>query len=129
MTTIANVSRGNARGLPPTLRAAQDAIHLPEVQDMLRRLSAYQLGIFMPHIHDEHTGQFMPLPNDMAQVESGLEVSFHPAEEIAGESERFLPVGWAWRAGSSMPVAACEMVLGEAAGDAEPDVKHKMARN
>lgn len=127
--TIANVSQGNARGLPPALRTAQDAIHFPEVQDMLRRLSAYQLGIFMPHMHDERTGQFVPLPDDVVQVEAGLEVTFHPAEVIARETERFLPVGWAWRAGSSMPVAACEMVQGEAAGDAEPDVKHKMARN
>ena len=65
----------------------------------------------------------MPLPADVAQVESGLEVTFDPAEESAGDTERFLPVGWAWRAGSSMPVAACEMGREEAAGDAEPDVK------
>ena len=31
--TIANVSQGSASGLPQALRTAQDAIHLPEVQD------------------------------------------------------------------------------------------------
>ena len=50
--TIANVSQGSARGLPQALRTAQEAIHLPEVQEMLRRLSEYKLGIFMPHIHE-----------------------------------------------------------------------------
>ena len=64
--TIAGVSRtitsASKYGLPPTLRTAQAAMQLPEVQDMLRRLSAFQLGIFMPHQHDEATGEFLPLP-------------------------------------------------------------------
>ena len=51
--TIANVSQGSACGLPQALRTAQEAIHLPEVQEMLRRLSEYKLGIFMPHMHDD----------------------------------------------------------------------------
>lgn len=42
--TTASVSRGSVRGLPPTLRTAQDAVYVPEVQDMLRRLSGYRLG-------------------------------------------------------------------------------------
>jgi hypothetical protein len=91
---ITNVSQGNARGLPPALRTAQDAIHLPDVQEMLRRLSAYQLGIFMPHIHDNHTGEFQPLPDAIMQVESGLVVSFQPTADIANQTDRFLPVSW-----------------------------------
>jgi len=51
--TIANVSQGSARGLPQALRTAQEAIHLPEVQEILRRLSEYKLGIFKPHMHDD----------------------------------------------------------------------------
>ena len=124
--TVANVSQGSARGLPQALRTAQAAIHLPEVQEMLRRLSEHKLGIFMPHMHDEQTGEFQPLPDSVMQVESGLEVSFRPAEEIAGQTDRFLPVGWCWRAGVSTPVAACEMVSEEGTGDAERYVKHKM---
>ena len=124
--TIANVSQGNACGLPQALRTAQEAIHLPEVQEMLRRLSEYKLGIFMPHMHDEQTGQFHPLPDEVMQVESGLEVSFQPMEEIANQADRFLPVGWFWRAGASTPVAACEMVGEERPGDTERSVKHKM---
>jgi hypothetical protein len=126
--TIANVSQGSARGLPQALRTAQEAIHLPEVQEMLRRLSEYKLGIFMPHMHDEQTGQFQPLPDEVMQVESGLEVSFQPTEEIASQTGRFLPVGWFWRAGASTPVAVCEMVWGETPGDTERHDKHKMIK-
>ena len=123
--TIANVSRGSASGLPQALRTAQEAIRLPEVQDMLRRLSEYQLGIFMPHMHDEHTGEFRPLPEEVTQVESGLEVSYQPAEEIASQADRFLPVAWVWRAGKSIPSAVCEMVQEEIPGHAGRHVKHK----
>ena len=124
--TIANVSQGNACGLPHVLRTAQQSIHLPEVQEMLRRLSEYQLGIFMPHRHDEQTGEFQPLPDEVVQVESGLEVSFQPMQEIANQADRYLPVGWLWRAGASPPVAVCEMVWEEKPGDIQRFGKHKM---
>ena len=126
--TTANVSQGNTHGLPPALRTAQEAIHLPEVQEMLRRLSEYKLGIFMPHMHDEQTGEFHPLPDEIMQVESGLEVSFQPTQEIANQSDRFLPVGWVWRAGAATPLAVCEMVGEERPGEAERYVKHKMPK-
>ena len=123
---ITNVSQGNTRALPPALRTAQDAIHLPEVQEMLRRLSEYRLGIFMPHMHNEHTGEFQPLPDAVMQVESGLEVSFQSTEEIANQTDRFLPVGWIWHAGAPTASSVCEMIREEGPGDAEPSVKHKM---
>ena len=123
--TTAIVSQGNTRGLPQSLRIAQEAIHFPEVQEMLRRLSEYKLGIFMPHIHDEQTGAFQPLPDQVIQVESALEVSFQLAEEIASQTERFLPVGWFWRADASTPSAVCEMVS-EQSGETACYDKHKM---
>ena len=85
---ITNVSQRNAIGLPQALRTAQDAIHFPEVQEMLRRLSEYRLGICMPHMHEE-TGGFQPLPDAVMQIESGLEVSFQSAEEIATRQSNF----------------------------------------
>ena len=69
--TIATVSRGSAVGLPQPLKRAQTAIHLPEVQDMLRRLSEYKLGIFMPHVHDDATGDFLLLPDDVMRRRTG----------------------------------------------------------
>ena len=123
--TTANVLLGGASGLPQALKTAQEAIHLPEVQEMLRRLSEYKLGIFMPHMHDGETGAFQPLPDEVMQVESGSAVSFLLAEEIASQADRFLPVGWFWRAGAPTPAAACEMVGEERSGETERYAKHK----
>lgn len=127
--TIENVSQSRVPVLPQALRTAQEAMHLPEVQEMLRRLSAYNLGIFMPHRHDGQTGEFQPLSESMMQVESGLEVSFQPSEKIARQTDRFLPVGWCWRAGASTPVTACEMVTEGGFGDTERYIKHKMIKD
>ena len=123
---IANVSQASAARLPPALRTAQEAIRLPEVQEMLRRLAEYKLGIFMPHLHDEQSGGFLPLPDDVMQVESGLQVSFQPAQEIALQTDRFLPVGWCWRVGATAASAACEMVGEEVPGATRRFTKHKM---
>ncbi len=125
--TTATISQGIARGLPPALRTAQAAIQLSEVQEMLRRLSEHGLGIFMPHMHDEQTGEFQPLAERLMQVESGLEVSFRPIAEIAEHADRFLPVAWVWRDGAQVPSAVCEMVQTDGPGDEEERVKHKMA--
>lgn len=124
--TVANVSQTNNFDLPQALRAAQDAMHLPEVQEMLERLSKYKLGIFMPHMHDEKTGEFQPLADDVMQVESGLQVSFKPTEEIANQSDQFLPVAWFWRAGATSIAAACEMVWVQNPDETERRGKHKM---
>lgn len=126
--TIATVSQGSALGLPHTLRTAQEAIHLPEVQEMLRRLSDFKLGIFMPHMHDEHTGEFHPLPDDVTQVESSLEVSFQRTKQIASQADRFLPVGWRWHAGAATTSAVCEMDEEEEPGKADCYGKHKMLK-
>jgi len=93
---------------------------------MLCRLSEYKLGIFMPHMHDEQTGEFRQLPDDVMQVESGLAVSFRATAEIANQIDNFLPVGWYWRAGAATSVAACEMVREEGRSETERSVKHKM---
>lgn len=129
--TVVSVSRTSTStsqyGLPPALRTAQAAMQLPEVRDMLRRLSAFELGIFMPHRHDEATGEFLPLPDDVMQVESGLAVSFQRQDAIAHQAASFLPVGWVWRAGATTVAAACEMAETEGPEDqAQRTVKHKM---
>ena len=126
--TVANVSLASGASLPQALRNAQEAIHLPEVQQMLRRLADYKLGIFMPHMHDEKTGEFKSLPDEVTQVEAGLEVSFQASKDIVNQPDRFLPVGWFWRAGAATPSAVCEMVREEKPGDTKRYVKHKMPK-
>ena len=124
--SVLNVSQDAPGALPDALMAAQAAMRLPEVQEMLCRLSEFNLGIFMPHMHDEETGAFQPFPEDVMQVESGLEVSFKPTKEISNQAEVYLPVGWCWRATGLAPVIVCEMVSAEGSGGAERYIKHTM---
>ena len=126
--TTANVLTVNAFGLPQALKTAQQAIHLPEVQEMLRKLSGYKLGIFMPHMHDERTGEFQLLADEVIQVESGLNVSFQSTEEVACQTDRFLPVGWVWRDGASAPSSVCEMVQEPRSDDSGRSAKHTMPK-
>ena len=82
----------------------------------------------MPHMHDEDSGEFQPLPDQLTQVESGLEVSFQPTTAIVNQSDRFLSVGWLWRGGAATTAAACEMVWDDGQGDAAPQGKHSMVK-
>jgi hypothetical protein len=113
--STATVARGDSQGLPPQLRKAQDAINLPEVREMLQKLSAYNLGIFMPHRHDTDTGGFEVLPDDLVQVEAGLKVSFKPAADCANGG--FVPVGWVWHDDGVNATAMCKMVCVTRPGD------------
>jgi hypothetical protein len=97
--SAANVSRNRVGILPDELQAAQNAINLPEVKEMLKKLSQHNLGIYMPHMHDEETGAFQPLPPGITQVEDGLVVSFLPNNEC--EDNSFISVGWFLHPGMS----------------------------
>lgn len=123
---VVNVSKLRATNFPEALMSAQQAMNLPEVQEMLARLSEYNLGILMPHAHNEQTGDFQELPADVVQVESGLEVSFQTTEQLALQAERFLPVAWRWHAGAPTLAAACEMARESDDEDGEGKVQHKM---
>lgn len=93
----ANVSRNELSTLPEELQVAQRAIELPEVKEMLKKLSGYNLGIYMPHMHDEQTGAFQPLPPGVTQVEDGLVVTFRQMKEYDDQPDRsYIPVGWFW---------------------------------
>src|SRR5262245_49997263 len=83
--------------LHPELQVAQRAIALPEVQEILRRLADFNLGVYMPHLHEDGTGRFLPQPYDMVQVEDGLQVTFKTEEEMARLSGSVVQVGWMWR--------------------------------
>ncbi len=123
---VVNVSALRNTNFPEALISAQEAMSLPEVREMLIRLSEYNLGIFMPHGHDEQTGHFQELPANVVQVESGLEVSFQTTERLASQAARLLPVAWRWHAGASALAAVCEMAPEGDGGDSEDKVQHKM---
>jgi hypothetical protein len=105
-----NVVPRDLSSLPPELRIAQEAIHLPEVQAMLQKLSTYNLGICMPHVHDDRTGEFLPRAKNVIQVETDLEVSFQPAQDVLDHPETHLPVGWVWREEQAQPMWAMACV-------------------
>jgi hypothetical protein len=93
--SVANVSRNRLSQLPEELQVAQNAINLPEVKEMLKKLSQYNLGIYMPHMHDEESGAFKPLPPGITQVEDDLAVSFRPNNECVDQGDSsYLSVGW-----------------------------------
>ena len=94
--------------LPEELAIAQAAIELPEVQDMIRRLSAYNLGVCMPHMHDEKNG-FQVLPEGTVQVEDRLKVSFQTGQPSQDE---YYTVAWRWAKNSATGVegiAGCKV--------------------
>jgi hypothetical protein len=95
--------------LPDSLQNSQEAIDLPEVEEMVKALSAYGLGVFMPHMHDDETGGFQVLPAGVTSVEEDLQVSFRPSADLPDEgTRRYVPVGWVWDSERGVtPAMAC----------------------
>jgi hypothetical protein len=93
---------------------------------MHHKLSQHNLGIFMPHRHDDQTGEFQALPDGATQVESGLAVSFLPTHAVDNNA-RYLPVGWIWQTGVSAAMV-CEMARNETPGETQRYDKHKMVK-
>ena len=93
------------------LATAQQAIELPEVQEMVRRLAAYGLGVSLPHMHDS-AGNMLPLPAGVVQVEEDMVVSFRPAEQVRDTPEAvYVSVGWGWSdlTKSATPQTVCRV--------------------
>lgn len=97
----------SSMALPEELAIARAAIDLPEVQEIIRRLSAFHLGVYMPHSHDEETGTFQILPAGVIQVEDDLQVSFQAVDHPEGS---YVPVAWLWRDGELAAGAACTAI-------------------
>ncbi|MBK7568311.1 MAG: hypothetical protein IPI31_10870 [Bacteroidetes bacterium] len=93
------------QNLPPQLKIAQEAINNPEVQEMIKKLAQFNLGVFMPHQHNQTTGDFELLEDGMMQMENDLEVSFVPINNT--DPNTFLPVGWVWKFDGLNESAAC----------------------
>jgi hypothetical protein len=89
--------------LHPMIEKAQDAVHSPEVIDMIRRLGDYGLGVFMPHLHNEDG--FAPLPPNIVQLESDLKVEF--IDRLSPKVQGASPVGWVWDGEKSVVTTAC----------------------
>lgn len=95
----------STESIHPDIKQGLDAINLPEVQELVRRLSDYGLAVALPHTHGDK-GNFLPLPKDQVAYESNLLMSFlrndNPVLEFA------IPVMWRWNDGTKV-VAQCAL--------------------
>ncbi len=93
------VSQSTYERLPQELQVALRAVETEEVQNIIRALAKYNLGVFMPHSHKKGDGKtgngFEPLPPDMMSVEDDLITSFIPRHEMVA-SGHGVPTGWRW---------------------------------
>lgn len=72
---------------------ARLALRIPEVEQLLRQLAEYGLGVCVPHMHDPITNEMVPLPPNMVQMEANLKVSFVERDKM---DDRQVPVAWLW---------------------------------
>lgn len=93
--------------LTDKMKIAQQAIELPEIQLIAQTLAKYNLGIFMPHMHDSESGKFVELPHDMVSREDSQQVSFVASDEPFADGQSALPVGWQWLDDGIAPRMVC----------------------
>ncbi|NJS12913.1 MAG: hypothetical protein HC789_22365 [Microcoleus sp. CSU_2_2] len=92
--------------LPESLQIAQKAIETGEVQEIIKQLAKYNLGVCMPHMHIENKG-FVELPKDMIQVERQLVTSFVHSSEV--DEKTMIPVVWRYIDGVVVSASSCRM--------------------
>lgn len=91
--------------LPTEIQTAINAIELDEVQEILQKLSKYNLGVCVPHKHNQDTGDFELLPEGTLQLETDLQVCFVKETEIT--SLKAIPVAWRWQNDGVRASAKC----------------------
>ena len=87
----------------PMVAKAIEAVNEPKVQEMIKELSKYGLGVFMPHLHTKEG--FAPLPIETVQLEADLKVSFVKRGEDSLKDAA--PVGWVWDSNKAEVVMGC----------------------
>ena len=98
------IDEATLKSLPENLQIAQRAIETKEVQDIVKQLAKYNLGICMPHMHSED-GKLTELPKNMIQVERQLVASFVPESEVSLDT--MIPVVWRWFDGTVVSASSC----------------------
>lgn len=107
MNTSLTASQAAFSELPTALQVAQNAINQKEVQDMLKTLSKYNLGICMPHMHTDEE-DFAILPENMLQVETNCYVTFE--KEGISLNDKSVPVSWRWSGNETTGSAKCNTI-------------------
>lgn len=99
MNTQENINKS----IHPDIKRALNSIDLPEVQELIKRLSKYGLAVALPHAHADD-GSFLPLSDSKVSYESGLKISF--VENDAPVLKSSIPVMWRW-SGKTEAIASC----------------------
>lgn len=87
------------------VRLAQDASGTKEIREIAEALAKYKLGICIPHMHDEQTGELVALPSGIISCERNLKVSFEDAAVAEGQS--MVPIAWRWNGVGLEICASC----------------------
>ena len=91
MTTQVNLVSEDVIALfHPDLQHSVRAVNTPEVQEMLRQLGKFGLGVALPHMHTDEG--MVPLPEGMIASEDNLKVTFRKRDEMT--NSKALPVMW-----------------------------------
>ncbi len=105
-TTIANAVVGMK--ISPEIVKALASIDHPEVQEMIKRLGEFNLGVCLPHMHLPDV-DFATMPTDVVQVEKDCQVSWvarSALEALPGS----VPVAWRWHDDGVHAAAKCSQV-------------------
>jgi len=90
--------------ITPDVATAIDATLNPRVQEIIKELAWYNLGVALPHIHGEGPADL--LPSDQIAYESNLQVSFVHQAVFASKEHNGFPVAWRWNP-TTTRVEAC----------------------
>lgn len=103
----------------PMVKHANELVCTPEIQEIMRRLAEYGLGVCMPHMHESGQDDFAPLLSGTVQVERNLKITFETDTTELRETSS--PVAWRWNHGTQT-VQACTYCMDTQKGHARfPD--------
>lgn len=102
-TTIA--SSAARLKISPEIRDALAAINTSEVQDIIKRLAKFNLGVCVPHMHLADI-DFAPLPDDAIQVEEDCQVRWVSRSDVEAMPDS-VAVAWRWLDDGVRAAAKC----------------------
>ena len=91
--------------ISPEIESAFDAIKTKEVQDIIKQLAKFNLGVCVPHMHSS-SFDFAALPEDVVQVEEDCKVSWVPRGGLE-TSPGAISVAWRWHDDGIHAAAKC----------------------
>jgi hypothetical protein len=80
--------------MAPEIQEALMAIEKPEVRELMRELSKYNLGVCVPHMHRPDL-DFDVLPIDTVQVEEDCRVRWISRASMEPSND-YIPIAWRW---------------------------------